>query len=205
MSLKKLQEAAGVKPDGVFGPNTFKACGKYLKIKDKVRAAHFFAQVGHETGNFRVFEENLNYSWKGLRSVFRKYFPTDELAKQYERKPILIASRVYGNRMGNGDEASQEGWKYRGRGAIQLTGKNNYKAFMEYQGDECIVEEPELVLNNYSFESAMFFFEKNGIWRLADEGINDDAIKKVTRRINGGYNGLEHRKELTYKYSKYSY
>jgi predicted chitinase len=127
MSLVTLQQKLGVTADGAFGPGTFKAAAAYYKL-NKNRAAHFFAQTAHETGGFKAFSENLNYGAKGLRGVFGKYFPTDALAKAYERQPQKIANRVYANRMGNGDEASGDGWRYRGRGALQLTGKSRRRA-----------------------------------------------------------------------------
>jgi putative chitinase len=166
------------------------------------RAAHFFAQTAHETGEYRLFSENLNYSSKGLQAVFGKYFPGN-LEESYARQPEKIANRVYGNRMGNGDEESGDGWKYRGRGALQLTGKNNYKAFSEYLEKPEILDNPDLVTEEYAFESALFFFERNNLWSICDKGINEDSIKKLTRRINGGYNGLEHREKLTKKYYRW--
>ncbi len=161
----------------------------------KVRLAHFFSQVLHESGSMRFDSENLNYSAKALRAVFGKYFPTEALANEYARKPEKKASRVYANRMGNGDEASGDGWKYRGRGLIQLTGKDNYKAFAQWIGDAQIVEDPDLVASEYAVQSAVFYWDKNNLNAIADE----DDVKKLTRRINGGFNGLAHRQELLNK------
>ncbi len=205
MSLKTLQAKAGTTPDGVFGPNTFKVCGFFLGIENKDRAVHFFAQCGHETGGFKRFDENLNYSWEGLRNTFSKYFKTDEEAKLYHRQPEKIANRVYGNRMGNGDELSGDGWKYRGRGALQLTGRFNYQQFSAFQNDHDIITNPNVVANDYSFHSAMHFFTKNNLWKICDEGISEDVVKKLTQRINGGQNGYAHRLELTLKYDKYAW
>jgi putative chitinase len=199
MSLVSLQKKIGVTPDGAFGPGTMRAAMAYYKLS-KERAAHFFAQTAHESGNFKSFCENLNYSAKGLRGVFGKYFPTDALAAKYERKPEKIANRVYASRMGNGDEASGDGWKYRGRGALQLTGKNNYQAFANYLGKPEIMTNPELVATEYSFESAMFFFERNGLWAICDKGVSDGVILSLTKKINGGTHGYEDRKTKTYKY-----
>ena len=196
MSLKSLQTKIGVVADGVFGPGTLKAAMKYYEMSP-VRAAHFFAQTGHETGNFKLFVENLNYSAKSLQAVFGKYFPGD-LELSYERQPEKIANLVYASRMGNGNEASGDGWKYRGIGALQLTGKSNYQAFAEYLKKPDLL--PEAVADEYSFESAFFFFDRNKLWSICDLGINDDSILKLTKRINGGTNGLDHRSELTYKY-----
>ena len=105
--------------------------------------------------------------------------------------------------MGNGDEASGDGWKYRGRGALQLTGKSNYKAFADYLGKPEIMDTPDLVATTYAFESAMFFFDRNKLWSICDKGVNDAAILELTKRINGGTNGLDHRKVLTNKYYGY--
>lgn len=204
MSLKKLQEKAGVEADGVFGPATFKAASAYLGITEHARAVHFFAQVAHETGNFRYFVENLNYSANALQRVFKKYFPTAAEAKEYARKPKKIANKVYANRMGNGDEASGDGWKYRGRGALQLTGRNNYQAFENYLQGPCVLDFPDKVKDEYAFESAMFFFDTNKLWRICDQGLDEGTIRLLTRRINGGFNGLAHRIELTNKFKNYS-
>ena len=160
MSLKNLQAKIGVVADGAWGPGTLRAAAKYYKLSP-ARAAHFFGQTSHETGGFKAFSENLNYSAKGLRGVFGKYFPTDVIAAQYERKPQAIANRVYANRMGNGDEKSGDGWKYRGRGALQLTGRTNYETFAAYCNRPDVMTNPDLVATELAFESAMFFFERN--------------------------------------------
>jgi putative chitinase len=200
MSLINLQKKIGVTADGAFGPGTFKAAAAYYKLSPN-RAAHFFAQTAHESGNFKAFSENLNYGAKGLRGIFRKYFPTDALAKAYERKPAKIANRVYGNRMGNGDEASGEGFAFRGRGALQLTGKFNYKAFADYIGRPDIMDNPDLVATELAFESALWFFDKNKLWGICDQGVNDASILALTKRINGGTHGLDDRKLKTKKYA----
>jgi putative chitinase len=199
MSLKSLQTKIGVNPDGVFGPGTLKSAMAFYKM-NPFRAAHFFAQTAHETGNFKAFSENLFYSASGLVSVFPKYFKNLDEAKPYEKQPEKIANKVYGNRMGNGDEASGQGFKFRGRGALQLTGKSNYEAFSKFLNKPEILTNPDLVANDYSFESALYFFEKNGLWAICDKGVNDDTILALTKKINGGTNGLDHRKELTKKY-----
>jgi putative chitinase len=201
MSLKSLQERAGVAADGAFGPGTMKAGMALLKLTP-IRAAHFFAQTSHETGGFKAFSENLNYSAQGLQGIFGKYFP-GTLEESYARQPEKIANRVYADRMGNGNEASGDGWKFRGRGALQLTGKANYEAFAKYLGNNEVMENPDLVATKYSFESAMFFFERNKLWAICDQGINDAAILTLTKRINGGTHGLEDRKAKTYKYYEY--
>ena len=198
MSLKKLQEKIGATPDGSFGPNTLKKAMEYFKMSPE-RAAHFFAQTAHETGEFKLFSENLNYSASGLRNVFGKYFPST-LAESYARQPEKIASRVYADRMGNGNEASKEGWTFRGRGALQLTGKSNYKAFSDYLKNTEIMTNPDLVASDFAFESAMFFFDKNKLWDICDKGVSDATILSLTKKINGGTNGLDHRSALTKKY-----
>ena len=201
MSLKNLQEKIGVTADGAFGPGTLKAAMAFYKLTP-VRAAHFFAQTAHETGEYKLFSENLNYSAAGLQGTFGKYFP-GTLEESYARQPEKIANRVYADRMGNGNEASGDGWKFRGRGALQLTGKANYEAFAKYLGNNEILENPDLVATKYSFESAMFFFERNKLWAICDQGINDAAILALTKRINGGTHGLEDRKAKTYKYYQF--
>lgn len=201
MSLKSLQEKIGVTADGAFGPGTMKAAMAFYKLTP-VRAAHFFAQTAHETGGFKAFSENLNYSAQGLQGIFGKYFP-GTLEESYARQPEKIANRVYASRMGNGDEASGDGWKYRGRGALQLTGKANYQAFAEYLKKPEIITTPDLVATTYAFESAMFFFDKNKLWSICDQGVNDAAILALTKRINGGTHGLDDRNAKTKKYYEY--
>jgi putative chitinase len=201
MSLKSLQEKIGTTPDGAFGPGTMKKAMEFYKLTP-VRAAHFFAQTAHETGGFKLFSENLNYSADGLQKIFGKYFP-GTLEESYAKQPEKIANRVYASRMGNGDEKSGDGWKFRGRGALQLTGKDNYKAFSDYLKKPEIMTNPDLVATTYSFESAMFFFDKNKLWSICDQGINDAAILALTKRINGGTHGLADRNEKTKKYYEF--
>jgi putative chitinase len=157
------------------------------------RIAAFLAQCGHESGGWTVFEENLNYSAQGLRKIFGKYFPNDEIALAYQRQPEKIANRIYANRMGNGPEESGEGFKYRGRGPIQLTGKSNYTAFAKdmFEDWQNVVENPDWVTydKDFALMSAIWFWNKNGLNKEADAG----DIKTMTRKINGGYIGLEDR------------
>jgi putative chitinase len=162
------------------------------------RVSAFISQCAHESGNFAFLKENLNYRWESLRRVFPKYFPNDELAKKYAHNQQAIASRVYANRMGNGDEASGDGWKYCGRGLIQLTGYNNYKKFADYV--ELDVDDLPEYLTTFdgAIHSACWFWEINNLNKFADS--ND--LRGLTRAINGGYNGLEDRiskYEKTYK------
>ena len=202
MSLVTLQQKIGVTADGAFGPGTFKAAAAYYKL-NKNRAAHFFAQTAHETGGFKAFSENLNYGAKGLRGVFGKYFPTDAAAKAYERQPQKIANRVYANRMGNGDEASGDGWRYRGRGALQLTGKSNYQLFSDYIDRSDVMTNPDLVATELCFESALWFFDNNKLWKICDQGVNDAAVVALTKRVNGGTHGLDDRTTRTRKYANW--
>ena len=165
-----------------------------FQINTPLRLAHFLAQCSHESANFTAVRENLNYSKDGLRKIFGKYFPTDALAEAYARQPEKIANKVYANRMGNGDEASGDGFRFRGRGAIQLTGKDNYKSFdAEVQDD--ILANPDLVATKYPLTSAAFFFKKNNLWALCDKGATDADVTAVTKRVNGGIIGLPHRIE----------
>jgi putative chitinase len=203
MSMVELQKKIGVTADGAFGPGTFKKAAAFYKLSP-ARAAHFFAQTAHESGNFKAFSENLNYGAKGLRGIFGKYFKTDLEARMYERQPQKIANRVYANRMGNGPESSGDGWKFRGRGALQLTGHDNYKAFADYIGRPDVMDNPDLVAGELCFESALWFFDKNKLWSICDKGINEAAILALTKRINGGTHGLDDRRMKTKKYATWA-
>ena len=202
MSLINLQQKIGVTADGAFGPGTYKKAAAFYKLSPN-RAAHFFAQTAHESGGFKAFSENLNYGAKGLRGIFGKYFPTEAMARAYERKPQKIANRVYANRMGNGDEASGEGWLFRGRGALQLTGKFNFKAFSDYIGRPDVMTNPDLVATELAFESALWFFDRNKLWSICDQGTGEAAIRELSSRINGSKNphGLDDRRLKTKKYA----
>ena len=199
MSLSSLQKKIGVAADGSWGPGTLRAAATYYKLSP-ARAAHFFGQTAHETGGFKAFSENLNYGAKGLRGIFGKYFKTDAEALKYERKPEAIANRVYASRMGNGTESSGDGWKYRGRGALQLTGKSNYEAFAKYCNRPDVMTNPDLVATELAFESAMFFFERNKLWAICDQGVTDATILSISKKVNGGTHGLEDRKAKTKTY-----
>jgi putative chitinase len=163
-------------------------------IDGPLRLSHFLSQCAHESGNFKFLKENLNYSADGLRKIFPKYFPTIEAANKYARQPEKIANKVYGNRMGNGDEASGDGFKFRGRGYIQLTGKDNYAAFDKFVDDD-IMANPDLVATKYPLTSAAFFFHKNKLWEVCDRGHSDDVVTAVTKRVNGGTHGLADRQD----------
>ena len=186
----KLANLKGHIPDAVIAmiPDTAAKFG----INTPLRLAHFLAQCGHESGGFRATQENLNYSAKGLNGIFRKYFPTEASAAAYARQPAKIAAKVYGGRMGNGPESTGEGYKFRGRGYIQLTGKENYTAFGKSIGED-IISNPDIVASKYALLSAAWFFSKNGLHRMADEGSSDQVVTKITKRVNGGTIGLPDR------------
>ena len=162
-----------------------------FKINSINKLTHFLAQCAHESGNFKFVEENLNYSADGLLKIFPKYFSKDTAAIA-ARKPEVIANIVYSNRMGNGDRASGEGWKFKGRGYIQLTGKVNYKSFGEYIKVDLIAN-PDLVATKYPLTSAAWYFEVRKLWSIAEQGIDEETIKKITKLINGGTHGLSDR------------
>ena len=185
----KLENLKGHVPDSVIAqiPDT----ASKFNITNPLRLAHFLSQCGHESGGFKAVSENLNYSAKGLVGTFGKYF-NSTTAAQYERKPEMIASRVYGGRMGNGDEASKEGYKFRGRGYIQLTGKSNYAGFTKFIGEDCIAN-PDLVATKYPLASAAFFFDSNKLWSICDKGADTATVTAVTKRVNGGTIGLDDR------------
>ena len=162
------------------------------KITQPLRLAHFLAQIAHESGDFKFVVENLNYSSDSLLKVFSKYFKDKATADKYARNAEMIGSRVYGGRMGNGDEASKEGFKFRGRGYLQLTGKENYKAFSAFIGEDCVAN-PDLVSTKYPMDSAIWFFDRNKLWDICDKGNSTDVVTAVTKRVNGGTIGLADR------------
>lgn len=163
-----------------------------FKINTPLRLAHFLSQCAHESGGFKFVRENLNYSAEGLLKTFPKYFKDIETAKKYERKPDAIANRVYASRMGNGDEASNEGSLFKGRGYIQLTGKQNYSWFDKVV-DEDILANPELVATKYPMLSAAWFWDSRKLNALADTGSSDEVVTKITKMVNGGTHGLADR------------
>lgn len=187
LNLSKLK---GHLPDEILAmiPDT----AAKFDINTPLRLAHFLAQCSHESIHFTATEENLNYSAKGLLTIFKKYFPTQALANAYARNPRKIASRVYGNRMGNGPEGSGEGYKYRGRGYIQLTGKDNYTSFGDAIGED-LVNDPDRVATEFPLLSAAWFFKRGGLEKLADTGYNNAVVTNITKRVNGGTIGLADR------------
>jgi len=231
-ALKEWQTKNGLTADGVAGPITLSKMGieipivkkedlKLDKLKGQIpdaviseiamiadkfgiitnlRLCHFLAQCSTESGNFKLTLENLNYTKDGLMKIFPGYFPGN-LAESYAHQPEKIASRVYGSRMGNGDETSKEGWKFRGRGYIQLTGKQNYQVFSNFIGEDCVAN-PDLVATKYPLGSAAFFFNNTSLWNVCDEGVSEEVVTKVSKRVNGGYNGLDHRKSEFKRFEK---
>ncbi len=183
-------------PDVVF-EQLFDACTSF-KIQTPLRLAHFLAQCSHESAAFTRVEENLNYSAERLLKVFPKYF-TRESAEKYAHNNVMIASRVYADRMGNRDETSQDGWKFRGRGYIQLTGKDNYQRFGS-KVSENLLTDPDLVATKYPLLSAAWFWDSKNLNELADMGSTENEVATITRKVNGGFNGLEERTKLFNKF-----
>jgi len=184
-----VEKLKGSVPDAVLTELTNIATK--FNITTPLRLAHFMAQAAHESGGFKAVIENMNYSKDRLKVIFPKYFP-GTLNESYGGKPEKIGARVYGGRMGNGDEASGEGFKFRGRGFIQLTGKGNYTKFTQFIGEDCVAN-PDLVSTKYPLASAAFFFNSNNIWASCDKGATDAVVTEVTKRVNGGTIGLADR------------
>lgn len=175
--------------------NELESVIREFNISNPFRLAHFLAQTAHESGNFKHVRENLNYSAEGLLKTFPKYFDKTT-APIYARKPEMIANIVYESRMGNGNRNSGDGWRFRGRGYLQLTGRINYKSFGDFIGVD-LTKDPDIVATKYPLTSAAWFFEKNKIWLLCDDGLSPDIVKRVTLRINGGLNGYQDRLSKT--------
>lgn len=194
-ALKKLQAKCGVAPDGAFGPNTARAIAKQYDLSPE-RGAHLLGQASHESSGFQLTKENLNYRAETMCRVWPSRFKTLADAAPYANNPKALADKVYSNRMGNGEG---EGHIWIGRGFMQLTGKDNYKAFAADMGLPEVLKNPELAEDDYAFETAMWFFNRNGLFNIADKGVNDDTIKAITRLVNGGYTGLDHRAKDTKK------
>ena len=195
-AMRKLQtKIGGVGADGAFGPNTARAIAQHYGLSPE-RGAHLLGQASHESGGFRLTQENLNYSVESMMRVWPSRFPTEESAEPYARNPKALADKVYSGRMGN---KINEGHKFIGRGFLQLTGYENHRAFASDMGLPQILQDPSLLEEEYAFETAQWFFQKNNLFKIADEGVNDDTIKRITRRVNGGYHGLEDRTDQTNK------
>ena len=195
-AMKLLQAKCGVTPDGSFGPNTARAIAKHYDLKPE-RAAHLLGQASHESGGFKLTRENLNYSAETMCKVWPNRFKTVEYAAPFARNPKALAESVYFGRMGN--ISKEMASLYIGRGFVQLTGYDNHKAFAHDMNRPDVLTDPSLLESELAFESALWFFQKNDLFKIADEGVNDDTIKRITKRVNGGYHGLEHRTEETNK------
>lgn len=193
--IVEFQQKNALLADGIIGKLTIQAMRCKWNIFTDAQMANLLANVNHETGAFKISTENLNYSSSGLLKTFPKYFPNSTIARQYANQPQKIANKVYANRMGNGSELSGDGWKYRGRGSIQLTGKNNYLAFSGYMNDPEIMLNPDIVATKYFWETALFYFEHNNLWTIA-KGNTAEDVKKIRKAINGGYNGLDSTQKL---------
>jgi putative chitinase len=194
-AMKKLQQRVGVAPDGEFGPNTARAIREYYKLTAE-GASHLLGQSAHESGMFRLTRENLNYSIEAMMRVWPRRFPNEQSAAPYERNPRALANKVYANRMGNGEN---DGHLWIGRGFLQLTGRDNYKAFAADMRLPEILQDPSLVEEEYAFETALWYFNRNNLFSIANRDVEDETIKKITKQVNGGYHGLEERKEYTRK------
>ncbi len=203
-AMKALQHRCGVSADGAFGPNTARAIVEHYELSPE-RGAHLLGQSAHESGYFKHTEENLNYSEDALNRVFRRYFGEGkEDASKYARNPQRIANYVYMDEhrskkgaLGNVEE--NDGWAFRGRGFLQCTGRTNYRKFASEMRLPDVMKDPDLVATEYAFESAYWFFKRNGLFTIADKGVNDEVITEVTRRVNGGTHGLDDRLEKTKK------
>ena len=195
-ALKMLQEKCGVNPDGAFGPNTARAIVTHYELSPE-RGAHLLGQVVHESGSFKYTRENLNYSVEAMMKTWPKRFPTEESAEPFARNPKALAENVYFDRMGN--DTKEKASAYIGRGFLQLTGYNNVRSFASDMRVPEVLDNPQLLEEDYAMDTALWFFKKNNLWTICDEGVNDDTIKRLTKRINGGYTGLDHRVKETKK------
>ena len=195
--MKNLQEKVGVGADGSFGPNTARAIAKHYNLSAE-RGAHLMGQASHESAGFKRTKESLYYSTpERIQAVWPSRFPTVESAVPYAKNPSGLSGKVYAGRMGN--ETEEQASLYIGRGFLQLTGHNNYKAFASDMGLHQVLTDPSLVEEQYAFETAQWFFNKNNLFSIADKGVSDDTIKLITKRVNGGYHGLDDRRNQTNK------
>jgi len=198
-AMRNLQTKVGVGADGSFGPNTARAIAKHFGLSPE-RGAHLLGQASHESGGFKVVREGLYYSTaERIQAVWPSRFATVEDAEPYAKNPSKLANKVYSDRMGNGDESSGDGALFSGKGFLQLTGKSNFREFSSDMRLPGVMINPDDVATEYAFETAQWFFNKNKLFRIADEGVNDDTIKRITRKVNGGYHGLEDRTDQTNK------
>lgn len=192
--IKELQRIIGMpsgEQDGIIGVKTLTAFGQKCN-KTSWQVGQFFANVHHETGGFSVAEENLNYSAERIVVIWPSRFKSIGDAAPYARNPRALANKVYGGRMGN-IVHKDDGWNFRGRGALQLTGRNNYQAFSEYVGDPSVMTNPDIVATKYFWQSALFYFDRNNVWNLT-------TTQSVRRAVNGGNIGLSDVEKLLKKY-----
>lgn len=190
-AMRNLQEKVGVGADGAFGPNTARAIAQHYELSPE-RGAHLLGQASHESAGFKICRENLNYSWEGLMRTWPTRFKTEEEAKKYHRQPAKIAGKVY-LRKSLGNLTEQDAQDFIGRGFLQCTGKANYQSFAKDMRVPEVLTDPSLVEEEYAFETAQWFFRKNKLFEIADQGVTDEIIKKITKRVNGGYHGLDDR------------
>jgi putative chitinase len=195
-AMKLLQAKCGVAADGSFGPNTAKAIAAHFKLTPE-RGAHLLGQASHESGGFKLTRENLNYSADVMCKVWPSRFKSVEEAAPFARNPKALAENVYFGRMGN--TSKQMASLYIGRGFLQLTGYDNHKAFAHDMNLPEVLTDPSLLERELAFETALWFFEKNGLMSIADEGVNVDTILRITKRVNGGTHGLDDRTQQTNK------
>lgn len=193
LTLEQLRQITPIKDQTTLNNtlNGLNDCLTRFNINTPLRINHFVSECLHESINLTTLRENLNYSAKGLMGTFKKYFPTLESTVGYANNQAKIANKVYGNRMGNGDEASGDGFKFKGRGAIQLTGHDNYKSLSDYTKID-FIKNPELLETvQYAFLSAGYFWNKNNLNMIADKGNTDEIITAIRKRVNGGVIGLD--------------
>jgi putative chitinase len=197
--IQLLQTKLKLKADGEIGRISFGALRMEWDLTP-IQLCHFLGQCEHETGGFTVWEENLNYSSDGLLKIFPKYYPDKLLAVKHQRKPSLIANHVYGGRMGNNQP--NDGWHFKGRGAIQLTGRTNYRLFAEYIKNQDVMSLPNKVANEYAFDSALWYFKERNLFNRCVD-LSEQTITTVSKVVNGGTNGLQDRINKTKQYEKF--
>lgn len=205
--IKEYQSYRRLVPDGIIGKHTLSSLMEDLNINSISDLSHLLGQSHHESSGFSIGRENLNYSAAALELLFSKYFPNKDFSK-YARNPVAIANKIYANRLGNGSEESWDGYKYRGVGPIQLTGKSNIQAYFKANNIE-ISTTPDIILHpEHYFNSAKFYFDTNDVWKYT-KNVTDESILKVSRFVNlGNPNssnkplGLKDRQVQTYKYYK---
>ena len=195
-ALKSLQSKCGCSPDGSFGPNTARAIVKHYELSPE-RGAYLLVHVVHESGSFKLTKENLIYSVEAMMRVWPSRFPTKESAEPYAKNPKALAENVYFGRMGN--DSKEKASLYIGRGFLQLTGFNNVRSFASDMRLPEVMDDPTLLEKEYAMDTAIWFFKKNNLWKICDEGVSDSVIRKLTKKINGGYTGLDHRIKETKK------